>query len=219
MVLKTTNVATVGNLKPNFFTLAFLFFHIVNFEKLQKAWQETVQGLWSISMSIIHDPHDYEHMICPVKRVREGTVFLVLSPASCDDCLYLWGMLRFWLGLDILVVHRTTDMNVLAVRHNFWWSRTTGQPSVVNAAIIIMKLGYIYENKNQAILKCSHPGCYILDCLWFQKLCCKSDQRYEACRNWFYGVFNHFRVCWIQFRAVPSSAIYAKARILRFKIS
>ena len=45
-----------------------------------------------------------------------------------------------------------------------------------------------------------------------------ADPRYEACRNWFYGVFNHFRVCWIQCRAVPSSTIYAKARILRFKI-
>ena len=43
----------------------------------------------------IHDPHDYEHMFCPVKRVREGTVFLVLSPASCDNCLYLWDILRF----------------------------------------------------------------------------------------------------------------------------
>ena len=44
----------------------------------------------------------------PIKRVREGTMFLVLSPASCDDCLYLWGMLGFWIGLDILVVHRAT---------------------------------------------------------------------------------------------------------------
>ena len=30
-------------------------------------------------MSIIHDPHDYEHVFCFVKRVGEGTVFLVLS--------------------------------------------------------------------------------------------------------------------------------------------
>ena len=59
---------------------------------------------------------------------------------------------------------------------------------------------------------------YLLDCLWSQKLCLKSDPRYEACRNWSYSVFNHFRVCWIQCRAVPSSTIYAKARILRFKI-
>ena len=58
----------------------------------------------------------------------------------------------------------------------------------------------------------------IVDCLWSQKLCFKSDPRYEACRNWFYSVFNHFWVCWIQCRAVPSSTIYAKARILRFKI-
>ena len=59
-------------------------------------------------MAIIHDPHDYEHVFCSVKRVREGTVFLVLSSASGDNCLYVWGMLRFGLGLDILVVHRTT---------------------------------------------------------------------------------------------------------------
>ena len=45
-----------------------------------------------------------------------------------------------------------------------------------------------------------------------------ADPRYEACRNWFYGVFNNFWVCWIQCRVVPSSTIYAKARILRFKI-
>ena len=32
------------------------------------------------SMSIIHDPHDYEYVFCSVKRVREGIVFLVLSP-------------------------------------------------------------------------------------------------------------------------------------------
>ena len=36
-------------------------------------------------MSIIHDPHDYEHVCCSVIKVREGTVFLVLSPANCDD--------------------------------------------------------------------------------------------------------------------------------------
>ena len=30
-------------------------------------------------MSIIHDPHDYEHVFCSVKRVREVTVSLVLS--------------------------------------------------------------------------------------------------------------------------------------------
>ena len=57
-----------------------------------------------------------------------------------------------------------------------------------------------------------------LDCFWSQKLCFKSDPRYGECRNWFYIVFNHFRVCWIQCRAVPSSTIYAKARILRLKV-
>ena len=36
----------------------------------------------------VNDPHDYEHMFCPVKRVREGTVFLVLSSSSGDDCYY-----------------------------------------------------------------------------------------------------------------------------------
>ena len=45
-----------------------------------------------------------------------------------------------------------------------------------------------------------------------------ADPRYEACRNWFFCVFNHFRVCWIQCRAVPSSNIYAKARTFWFKI-
>ena len=57
-----------------------------------------------------------------------------------------------------------------------------------------------------------------LDCLWSQTLCSKSDPRYETYRNLFYSVFNHFRVCWIQSRVVPSSTINAKARILRFKI-
>ena len=115
VVLTAPMITTLGNLEPNLFMLAMCF-HIVDFAKPQKAWEETVQGWWSISMSIIDDPHDYEH------------VFMVLSSASCDDCLYLWVMLRFWLGLDILEVHRTTgplDMNVLVVRHNFWWSRTT----------------------------------------------------------------------------------------------
>ena len=41
-----------------------------------------------------------------------------------------------------------------------------------------------------------------INCLWSQKLCLKRDPEYEACRNWFYSVFNHFRVCWIQCRAV-----------------
>ena len=36
-------------------------------------------------MVIIHEPHDYEHVFCSMKRVRESTVFLVLSPASGED--------------------------------------------------------------------------------------------------------------------------------------
>ena len=81
----------------NQFIFAIMCFHIVNFVKPQKAWQETIQGWWSISMSKIPDPHDYEHVFCSFKKMRKDTVFLALSPASCDDCLYLRGMLRFWL--------------------------------------------------------------------------------------------------------------------------
>ena len=33
----------------------------------------------------IPDPHDYEHVFCSFKKVRKDTVFLVLSPACCDD--------------------------------------------------------------------------------------------------------------------------------------
>ena len=35
--------------------------------------------------------HDYEHVFCSVKKVREGTVFLVLSPSSGDNCLNIFG--------------------------------------------------------------------------------------------------------------------------------
>ena len=111
VILTTTrpNVTILVNVEPNFFTLAMCF-HFVNFVKPQKAWQETAQGWWLMSRSIIHNPHDYEHVFCSLKRVREGrpTMFLVLSPSNDDDCLYFLGRLRFWLGLDILVVHTTT---------------------------------------------------------------------------------------------------------------
>ena len=65
-------------------------------------------------MSIIHDSHDYEHVFCSVKRMREVTVFLVLSdylsPASCDDCLYLMTRARDYGGPQ--------DNWILM----FWWS-------------------------------------------------------------------------------------------------
>ena len=44
VVLTTTNVITLGNLEPIFLIFAIMCFHIVNFVKPQKAWQETIQG-------------------------------------------------------------------------------------------------------------------------------------------------------------------------------
>ena len=52
--------------------------------------------------------YDYKHLFCSVKRGESGTVFLVLSAASGDDCLDFLAMLRFCLEPKILVVHRTT---------------------------------------------------------------------------------------------------------------
>ena len=74
----------------------------VNFVKPQKALQELVQGWWSISMTIIHDWWLRTRVL--FRELRR----LFISLASCDACLYLWGMVRLWLELDIMVVHRTT---------------------------------------------------------------------------------------------------------------
>ena len=57
---------------------------------------------------MVHAQHDYKHLFCSVKKGESGTVFLVLSAASGDDCFDFLAMLRFCLELKILVVHRTT---------------------------------------------------------------------------------------------------------------
>ena len=38
-------------------------------------------------------------------------------------------------------------MNVLVVQHNFWWSGTTGPPSVVNAAVSLTSEHFALKNR------------------------------------------------------------------------
>ena len=97
----------LGILNQIFFWKSAMCYHIVNFVKPQKA-SRRMAGDSSRMMIDLNVNNSWPQVICSIKRVREGAVFLVLSPASCNDCFYLWGMLPFWLGLDILVVHRTT---------------------------------------------------------------------------------------------------------------
>ena len=135
VVLKTTNVATLGNLKPNFFTLVFLCFH----ER-----HDVRQFKMMIHINVNNSWPSW--LRANVLSSQKGERGYSVSGIITSELWRLFISLGHVTILDILVVHRTTDMNVLVVRHNFWWSRNTGPPSVVNAASAVSNKKLEYKH-------------------------------------------------------------------------